>query len=248
MGIIRRLHLPIQKPSDVIPHLGAPHHYQEGFSARLIAETWFEADSRPNGLPEMVQLVLAQAERFADAKLIDAFLERSIGLGDNLTPSQADVLAIIGMADGLAVMAVEGKVRESFGSLVSEWLASASAHSGKRARLERLAETLGLKAAETGSLRYQLLHRTASAIYEANRYRARAAIMMVHSFDPNDTGLADFRRFATAMGLPSADATRLAGPITCEGVDFYLGWAADRPSSEGFAIVDGRKTDQGLYD
>lgn len=246
--MIRRLHLPMREPSDVIPHLGAPHHYQMGFSARLIAETWFAATSSPNGLPEMVRLVLAQDECFAKAELVDAFLERSISLGDTSKPSQADVLAIIGIADGLAVMAVEGKVRESFGSRVSEWLSTASDRSEKHPRLERLSTTLGLEPSEIGHLRYQLLHRTASAIYEAHRYRARAAVMMVHSFDQDDTGLADFQRFAVAVGLPSADATRLAGPISCEGVDLYLGWAADRPSSESYTIVDGRKTDLGLYD
>jgi hypothetical protein len=33
------------------------------------------------------------------------------------------------------------------------------------------------------TLRYQLLHRTASALYEAHRYHAKVAVMMVHSFD-----------------------------------------------------------------
>jgi hypothetical protein len=232
----------MRKPADVIPHLGAPHHYTEGRSAKLIAESWFAA----NGLPTMVQHVLSQSKRFAGAELVDAFLERAIPLRDGRRPSQADVLAIIGLPGELAVMAVEGKLDESFGALVSEWLVNAS--TSKHRRLAQLVKTLGLDAAETGPLRYQLLHRTASAVYEAHRYRVHAAVMMVHSFDPRDTGIEDFKRFATALGLPSADATRLVGPITREGVDLYLGWTADRASNEGFMIVNGRKIDKGLHE
>ncbi|TXN25556.1 hypothetical protein [Methylobacterium sp. WL19] len=194
----------------------------------------------------MIQYVLNQYPRLAGAELVDAFLERWIELGDGLKPSQADVLAVLGLPGELAVMAVEGKVDEAFGPRVSEWLVGGS--KGKIARLNRLSTTLGLSTEATNPLRYQLLHRTASAIYEAKRYRARVAVMMVHSFDPGDAGLADFKAFATAIGLPTADATRLAGPVQCEGVDLFLGWAADRPSSEGFSIVDGRKSDSGFFD
>jgi hypothetical protein len=48
----------------------------------------------------------------------------------------------------------------------------------------RLCATLGLNTSDVGGLRYQLLHRTASAVYEAQRYRSRRAIMLVHSFSP----------------------------------------------------------------
>ncbi len=192
----------------------------------------------------MIRYVLDQDQRLEGAELIDAFLERSIELGDGLRPSQADILTILGLPDALAVMAVEGKVDETFGPRVSEWLTGELKQ--KQPRLEQLCATLGLDPAAVGPLRYQLLHRTASSVYEAKRYRARKAVMMVHSFDPHDAGITDFKAFATAIGLPSADATRLAGPAMCDGIELFLGWAADRASSEGLSIVDGRKTDAGL--
>jgi hypothetical protein len=35
------------------------------------------------------------------------------------------------------------------------------------------------------------------------------------------------------------------GPVmTRDGVAVYLGWTADRPSNEGYTVVDGRKTDE----
>jgi hypothetical protein len=118
MAIIPRLHLPMRKPADVIPFLGAEGHWEDGRSAKLIAETWFSA----NDLPERVSVTLRDVDRFAGAELIDAFLEKCTELGDGLTPSQADLLAVVGLDGELAVMAVEGKVDESFGPLVSDWL------------------------------------------------------------------------------------------------------------------------------
>jgi sugar phosphate isomerase/epimerase len=151
------------------------------------------------------------------------------------------------MPGELAIMAVEGKVDESFGPLVSEWLREAAPASKKPARLKRLAQTLGIDVSGCETLRYQLLHRTASALYEAHRYNAEVAVMMVHSFDPSDPGFEDFARFSVAMGMAEAAATRLIGPTNREGVDLYLGWAADRPLNEGYSVVDGRKTDVGVF-
>lgn len=123
-------------------------------------------------------------------------------------------------------MAVEGKVDESFGPFVSQWLEGASAD--KERRLARLRGTLGLQDAAVDQLRYQFFHRAASAIYEAHRYRARVAVMMVQSFDPEHAGLASFQAFVAALGASDADAGCLVGPVTCDGVDLYLGWAAER--------------------
>jgi hypothetical protein len=252
---ISQLHLPMRRPEDVIPYLGSPGHWQDERSAKLVAESWFAAKDHPelHGLPEMVFVTLDrcpqdQVSRFAEAELVDAYLERCIELGDGSTPSQTDVLAILRLPDEIAIMAVEGKVDESFGPLVSEWLRAAPPASKKPARLKRLAQTLGIDVSACETLRYQLLHRTASALYEAHRYHAKVAVMMVHSFDPHDAGFEDFARFAVAMGIPDATATRVVGPVTRDGVAVYLGWTADRPSNEGYAVVDGRKTDAGFFE
>lgn len=74
-------------------------------------------------------------------------------------------LVIVGLGDTLGVIAVEGKVEESFDDLVRNWNTSAS----KQCRLVGLCATLGLDAGRVGNIRYQLIHRTASAVYEAKR-------------------------------------------------------------------------------
>jgi Domain of unknown function (DUF6946) len=159
-----------------------------------------------------------------------------------------DTYPIVRLPNELAVMAVGGKVNESFGPSVSEWLRDAAPASRKPARLKRLAETLGIDVSVCKTLRYQLLHRTASAIYEARRYHAEVAVMMVQSFDPHDAGFEDFARFAVAMGIPDAATTRVVGPVPRDDVAVYLGWTADRPSNEGYTVVDGRKTDAKSFD
>ena len=230
---VSHVHVPMLQPTDVIPHLGKPGHFKEGRSGRLVAETWFAH----NGPSPAIRAVLSQSDRLAQGEFLDAFLERKIELGDGRQPSQADVLALVGLPDGLATLAVEGKVDESFGPLVSEWLVNASA--GKQRRLAHLTGTLGLHVEAVVPLRYQFLHRAASAVYEAHRYRARVAVLMVQSFDPGNAGLVDFQAFAVALGASSADGGRLAGPVACEGVDLFLGWAAERPGVEFVPESDG---------
>ena len=240
---IARLHVPLRKPEDVKPHLGKPEHYVEDRSGWCIANAWYAA---AEGLPELVRLTLETVPALTDAELVEGFLEREVDLGDDGKPSQTDLLALLGFGDRLAIMAVEGKVDEPFGKFIRQELAGASER--KRARIERLCAMFDLNPSLVGELRYQLLHRTASAVLEARRYRSTLAIMMVHSFDAADTGASDYYAFAQALGFDDAVTTWTRGPRQVGDVELYLGWTADRPSNEGFTIADRRKTDAGLFD
>jgi len=56
-------------------------------------------------------------------------------------------------------------------------------------------------------IRYQLLHRTASAILTAQLFHAQVAIMLVQSFSPVERWRDDFVMFSQALGaLPVSDA------------------------------------------
>lgn len=115
-------------------------------------------------------------------------------LDNQKAPSQND-LFVLGKADrDLVVIMVEGKVEEPFGELVKDWLEQAS--DGKRKRLAFLRETLQLEdSVNLDSIRYQLLHRTASALLEAMNLNAKRAIMLVHSFSPASAWLEDYLNF-----------------------------------------------------
>jgi hypothetical protein len=175
--------------------------------------------SSPNDFPEAVRKVLATAPEYAGAELIDGFFEREVELRSPGRNSQTDLMVVAGLRDELGILAVEGKVEESFAELVSDW----NTTHGKQRRLEVLCNSLGTPLAQVGSVRYQLLHRAASAIYEAKRYRARHALMLVHSFSPTHRWFDDFAVFSRAMGQvvqhPSSTRRRCAEQPTFAVLD-----------------------------
>jgi hypothetical protein len=209
------------EPEDVIRHLGKQEkHWKEGRSAHVLAQTWFDSD----GLPDQVASVLVNHPMFASAALVDGFLERKVDLGTSGHPSQTDLLAIVALNDKLAVVAVEGKAGETFGDYVYQW---SDGSESKQTRLKGLCNTLGLSCNATERVRYQLLHRAASAVYEARRYRTDLAALLVHSFSEDRSGFKDFSDFVEALGGDGTSPNTLAGPFFCEGVSLYLGWVQD---------------------
>lgn len=222
MSKIRRLNAPLKKPEDVIPHLGAPHHWKEGRSAKCLVDQWWSA----NDLPVRIREILNQTPEWRDAEMIDAFVERCTSLEDGRpSHSQSDLLAVMGLGDGLGILSIEAKVDEGFDRTVAEWLAKSSA--GKVERLSKLCGLFGLVPNNIGGLRYQLFHRTASAIIEAKRYRASKAAMIVQSWSPLNDGFDDYIAFFEALGIAISEAGRLSDAIIVDGVSFRTAWSAE---------------------
>jgi hypothetical protein len=144
-----------------------------------------------------VARVLDQHPATRGASLLFGFPEHVVTLRGGSRGSQTDLWAVLSTGETWASMAVEGKAREPFGETLEEWLREGSA--GKRQRLEFLCETLGLPAAEPRGLRYQLFHRAASAVLEAQRIGARSAVVLVQNFFPDSTSWADFKAFVHAL-------------------------------------------------
>ena len=211
------------KPDDVIPHLARRElHWREGHSAHALATTWF----RGNGLPRAVCALFASHDIFRDAELVDAILERKTNLRDGVVgQSQTDLLGILGVGLGLAILAVEGKVEESFGPYVSEWMDNTPA---RTRRLGVMTSLFGVSGHDVSTLRYQLFHRAASAIYEAQRYRASMAMLMVHSFSDKQSGWNDFAAFTLAISLTrDAKPNEILGPVRVGDINLYAAWLAD---------------------
>jgi hypothetical protein len=117
--------------------------------------------------------------------------------------SQTDLFALARTRGGLAAIAVEGKVAEWPGERVSEWIAPKRRRGRmwRRGQLSFLCQILGLDEREAGDLRYQLLYPTASAVFEADRFSAAYAVMLVHAFSPDaDDAYEDFAAFARLLG------------------------------------------------
>jgi hypothetical protein len=169
---------------------------------------------------------------FADSKILLAIPEHAVPVGGAGGDSKTDVWVLARCGGTLISVAVEGKVNEPFGDLVRDWLRKREDEAERRerptgapARLALLEQRLALGPAASSKLRYQLLHRTASALIEAERFNAGAALMLVHSFGPRRTGFKDFCDFVDAMGgvPPSHDAVTPVG--SRGGVELFLGWA-----------------------
>jgi hypothetical protein len=233
---VTRIAVSLRRPEDVIPHLGSPTHWKQGRSAKSLADAWFQA----NDFPPRVRAVLKQEDALGGIELIDAWLERCTDLADGrATASQTDLLAVAGLGPDLLVIAVEGKVTESFDKLVSEWLADGS--EGKQQRLNSLCQLLGLEASTVGNLRYQFFHRTAAAILEARRFRASKAILLIHSFCPNATGLRDYVEFGRRLGFERLGRDDVSEPRVVGGIELRLAWVSDEPlpgSSRTYRSVD----------
>jgi hypothetical protein len=178
------------------------------------------------GFPPAVDQVLKDHSVFRSAQLIDAFLERQTDLGTPGRPSQTDLLAIVGLNDGLSIIAVEGKAGESFGKYVHQWRTGGA---NKEKRLEGLCALRGLSCQAAMPLRYQLLHRAASALLEAQRYQAKNAVLLVHSFSDDQGGFDDFSSFLQALGFEKPKAGDLTRPVRFGETFLFAGWVQDRP-------------------
>ena len=116
---------------------------------------------------------------------------------------------------------VEGKVSEPFGPLVSEWIKNPSI--GKLKRLAFLCRELGVDQEAVMDVRYQLLHRTASALIEARRFNTDAAMMLVYSFSPSMDWFEDYGKLAALFGL-EAEAGEIYHVAQLDDVDFFISW------------------------
>ena len=138
-------------------------HWRKGYSARSLAQCWEAAD----GLPEEISALVRSREEFGTSlpELLVAFPEWKVPLPGGTRESQNDVFALVRAGGQTLAIAVEGKVSEPFGPIVEKWISERTP--GKETRLNYLCELLGISSDKTLKLRYQLLHRTASAIIEA---------------------------------------------------------------------------------
>ncbi len=219
---MNRVHVPNSGPKAWRQFLAKPElQWAMGYSARTMASSWEAADGLPSEIAAVLQPLMGEAE------LLLALPEHKTALPGGRRESQSDVFALLRTKLGLVALTVEGKVEEPFGPTVAEWLEGASP--GKIQRLQAITELLGIAGEIDGAVRYQLLHRTAAAVIEAERFSASAAAMVVHSFSPDRRWLADYQRFA-----------RLAGVVGEVGVIEQVRPSDRRPLFIGWACGDER--------
>lgn len=196
-------------------------HWKPGFSAVALARAWESAS--PTGFPLEVARALCTAGRtdWTDLRLLLAIPEYRVPLPGGARASQTDLFALARGEIGLIAIAIEGKVDESLGPTVGQKRAEKS--DGVDERLDYLEKTLELQAPSPDRIRYQLLHRTVSALTIARDFAAESAIMLVQSFSPSGKWHSDFQAFAKLFGAePEIGTLALIGVRA--GIRLYIGW------------------------
>jgi len=213
-----KVYIPATNPEDW-RQLLADHkkQWKKECSARTLANCWQEAD----GIPAEVKSVLSQEPIFKNIESIFVFPEYKVSLKGGEAASQNDVWVLAEANSELVSIAVEGKVSEPFGDIIEKWYSKPS--DGKVERLEFLCNTLGIKFPPPKDLRYQLFHRTASAIIQAKKFKAKYAIMLVHSFSEHNKWFEDYQRFLALFNVKGA-VNQIVSINRDDTPDLYFAW------------------------
>jgi len=204
-------------------------HWRTGYSAKALSYCWEAADGFP---PEVAQALQHTCEAsLRDLTPLLALPEFRVSLPGGVRPSQNDLFVLARSAKGPVSIMIEGKVSESFGPTLFEWRnkTSTGKKSRKKSRFQFLLQTLGLKNEPAGSIRYQLLHRAASAIITGEQFRAVAAIMLIHSFSEQRVGWSDYRAFAALFGVDAIEGV-VQKLGTDSQVPFFSVWVVGNSS------------------
>ncbi|MDP2896980.1 MAG: hypothetical protein Q8Q12_10555 [bacterium] len=216
-----KIFIPAMKPEDWKQFLAKEKHWKPGHSAWAIAHCWHK---NPDDFPDSVKRVFRESclPLFGSVQLLFAFPEYKVSLPPTKGRASQNDLLVVGKGEGqLVSIAVEGKVSEPFDKPVCEWITKDS--QGKKLRLSFLCNQLGLQADQVPERGYKLLHRTVSAILMARELGARSALMLVHSFSPQNEHFDDYGAFAALYGIEAhPDALYFAKELG--GVNLYLGW------------------------
>jgi len=194
-------------------------HWKTGHSAKALAYCWQEAD----GFPQSVRKVFENSgiKLFQDIELLLAFPEYKVPLPGGRRASQNDIFILARGNSQLISIMVEGKVSEPFGETIADW--RLHDRGGKTVRLKFLCDELQLDEDRIDYIRYQLLHRTASAVIEAKRFNAQNALMLVHSFSQLDEWFDDYCQFLALFEVKGKINSIVFGK-NVDGINLYFGW------------------------
>jgi hypothetical protein len=223
----KRIYVPTLGPQEWQRLLADPaKQWKAGYSARALAICWEAA----NGWPPEINALFASSgmPELGFVEPLLAIPEYKVDLPPRGRASQNDLFVLGKAVDGqLIAMTVEGKVGESFGPTLGEWRVAASA--AKIERLLFLTRELGLPTELPPTIRYQLLHRTASALLLARKFNAHHAAMVIHSFSRTGAGLEDFAAFTELFGGQRSTPDSLLALRHSGSINLYAGWASGDP-------------------
>jgi hypothetical protein len=215
---------PITNPEEWKQLLAEPDkQWKTGHSAKALAYCWQDATD----FPQAVKRVFKNSgiELFQNAELLMGMPEYRVPLPGGRRASQNDIFILAKGNGQLISIAVEGKAGESFGEMVADW--RLKDRGGKKKRLSFLRSELQLDENAINHIRYQLLHRTVSAVIQAKTFKAENALMLVHSFSRlrynEDEAFQDYCQFLKLFGIKGRQNS-LSFAKKIGGIDLYFGW------------------------
>ncbi len=216
-----KFYKPINDPEEWKSLLADPgKHWKDGYSAKSLAYCW----QGVTDFPKSVKKVFREhnGEPFHSVKLLLAFPEYEVALPPRGgRPSQNDIFILAKGNNQLISIAVEGKAYEPFGETIAEWMCAFT--KGKQERLNFLCSHLKLDGEQIRQIRYQLLHRTVSAVILAERFNAKNALMLVHSFRYSEDSFKDYCDFLRLFGK-KGKTDSITTAKTVNGIKLFLGW------------------------
>lgn len=207
-------------------------NWKKGKSAYELAYSWLDSEE---DMPNSLQNLLNSSETFKNLTIDKAIVEKKVQFDNFGRPSHTDLMIYGNNAKGKIVIAVEGKESEPFDKDVSEWIKIKEDGSDKEERLRNLLVKLGLSRLDKekiGKIKYQLLHRTISALIEGKIYGAHNVMMLVHSFldiDEKDH-FNDYLYFCSLFGIVRESITRnkILSSVTVGNINLSFGWLRDK--------------------
>jgi hypothetical protein len=180
--------------------------WRMGYSARTLAHCWSNATGWPSEIAAL-WATSSQTDLQASQPLL-MLPEHKVKVPGDGFPSQNDLFVLARTRHALSSVMIEGKVDETFGDTIARWRGGPEFTPNRKLRFDGLCALIGLTAVPD-TIRYQLLHRTASAVIEAKNYTAPSAVMIVHSFsrkpiesDPNWNDFAAFVSLYEQTAVP----------------------------------------------
>jgi len=167
-----------------------------------------------------------RASGYGDPVLIFAIAEHKVKLDGGNAASQSDVWAVLKTSSGMLSLTVEAKAKESFGDFTLErWLVAGKTEAAvvnRKARWNQIRSFLP-QSSDFAKVRYQMLHRCAAAVIEADRLGFEQAAFIVQAFESPLESFKDFEVFCEALKIPATKDC--ISTTTVNGIRLGVGWA-----------------------
>ena len=203
--------------------------WRPGYSACELAQAWEKGE-----FPAEVQTVLNSAPAPFPKPLIPNYMlvEKPVFLDNQKAPSMTDIMVYCNMQSAEPfIIAVEGKANEPFGNdTVADWALNKmpTPTPTRAARLEFLSRELGVPVPDDSPLRYQLIHRSVSALLESGLHGATSCMLLVHSFgEHTNSNWTDYAAFLNHIGIANPVKNAVSGPVKLgqnNDKNFYAAW------------------------